>query len=188
VAAAYTEALARHGAALRIGNPHGSDAQIGPMIDAQQVRRVADAVNWAVAQGARVVSGGRPDGLYFPPTVLADVSPSQDIFHTEVFGPVATVTAYRDDEEAVALANTGDYGLVAAVYSGDAAHGAAIAARLNCGVVHVGDQTVNHDPALPFGGIGASGNAAGFGGPAGLEAFTRWQTTTVSTPSRGYPF
>ncbi|MDH6111052.1 benzaldehyde dehydrogenase (NAD) [Kitasatospora sp. MAP12-15] len=185
---AYTEALARHAAALRIGDPNGSDAQIGPLIDAHQVRRVADAVERAVAQGARLVTGGRPDGAFFPPTVLADVSPRADVFHTEVFGPVALVTPYRDEDEAVALANDSDYGLTAAVYCADPERGAAIAARLRCGTVHVGDQTVNHDPALPFGGVGASGNGGGFGGPAGVEAFTRWHTRTVSTPSRGYPF
>lgn len=110
------------------------------------------------------------------------------IFHNEVFGPVATITSFADEEEAVGLANTSDYGLTAAVYTADTDRGRALAARLRCGVVHVGDQTVNHDPQLPFGGIGASGNASGFGGRAALDAFTRWHTLTTSTPARTYPF
>src|SRR5437763_3767013 len=105
-----------------------------------------------------------------------------EIFRTETFGPVATVSTFADDEEAVALANATEYGLVAAVHTDDAEHGRRVAERIRCGVVHVGDQTVNHEAQLPFGGTGASGNGAGFGGEASLEAFTRWHTFTSSSP------
>ncbi|MGW1212279.1 aldehyde dehydrogenase family protein [Streptomyces sp. NPDC002499] len=188
IADAYTEALARHADALRIGDPHRSDAQIGPMIDRSQLTTVANAVEQAVAQGARLVTGGRPLPPYYPPTVLADVTEQLDVFHTEVFGPVATVTPFADDNDAVRLANTSDHGLTAAVYTADTARGEAIADRLRTGVVHVGDQTVVQDAALPFAGVGASGNGSGFGGRAALEAFTRWRTRTTSTPPRTYPF
>lgn len=188
IAEAYTEALARHAAALRIGDPYRSDAQIGPMIDQRQLRSVAADVDRAVAQGARVVTGGTPQEPFFPPTVLAGVTPEMDVFRKEVFGPVATVTVVEDEAQAVELANTTDHGLTAAVYTADPDRGRALAEGLRCGVVHVGDQTVNHDPALPFGGVGASGNASGFGGRASIEAFTRWQTLTCSSPARSYPF
>ncbi|MCY0954267.1 aldehyde dehydrogenase family protein [Streptomyces sp. H27-S2] len=188
VSEAYTETLARRAAALRIGDPYRSDSQIGPVVDRGQLTRIASAVEDAVAQGARLVTGGRVQGPYFPPTVLADVTPKMSIFHTEVFGPVATITSFADEAEAVELANTSDYGLTAAVYTSDADRGRALAGRLRCGVVHVGDQTVNHDPQLPFGGVGASGNSSGFGGRAALEAFTRWHTLTTSSPARSYPF
>ncbi|MFD7717239.1 aldehyde dehydrogenase family protein [Streptomyces sp. NPDC059814] len=184
----YTEALARHAAALRIGDPFREDAQIGPVINRSQLVRIAAAVEGAVAQGARLVTGGRADGAYFPPTVLAGVTPRMDIFRREVFGPVATVTEFADDAEAVALANASDHGLTAAVYTSDADRGRHVAGQLRCGVVHVGDQPVNHDPRLPFGGVGASGNGSGFGGRAALDAFTRWHTLTVSSPARSYPF
>ncbi|MFJ8859005.1 aldehyde dehydrogenase family protein [Streptomyces sp. NPDC102451] len=188
VVESYTEALARRAAALRIGDPYRTDAQIGPVIDRGQLTRIATAVEDAVAQGARLVTGGTAQGQFFPPTVLADVTPKMSVFHAEVFGPVATVTSFADEEEAVELANTSDYGLTAAVYTSDAEQGRALASRLRCGVVHVGDQTVNHDPHLPFGGVGASGNASGFGGQAAIDAFTRWHTLTVSSPARSYPF
>ncbi|MEU3252037.1 aldehyde dehydrogenase family protein [Streptomyces sp. NPDC006997] len=188
VADAYTDALARHAAALRVGDPYREDVQIGPVIDRRQLTGIATAVEQAVAQGARLVTGGRPTGPYYPPTVLADVTERMDVFHTEVFGPVATVTAVADDTDAVRLANTSDHGLTAAVYTADTARGEALGRRLRCGVTHVGDQTVVQDAALPFGGIGASGNGHGFGGPAALEAFTRWHTLTTSSPPRGYPF
>jgi benzaldehyde dehydrogenase (NAD) len=184
----YTEALARHAAALRVGDPYRSDAQIGPVIDRRQLTTVANAVEQAVAQGARLVTGGRPQPPYYPPTVLADVTEQLDVFHTEVFGPVATVTAFTDDEDAVRLANTSDHGLTAAVYTADTDRGTSIGRQLHCGVTHIGDQTVVQDAALPFGGIGASGNGSGFGGRASLEAFTRWRTLTTSTPPRTYPF
>lgn len=184
----YTETLARHAAALRIGDPFREDAQIGPVINRSQLVRIAAAVEGAVAQGARLVTGGRADGTYFPPTVLAGVTPRMDIFRREVFGPVATVTEFADDAEAVALANASDHGLTAAVYTSDADRGRHVAGQLRCGVVHVGDQPVNHDPRLPFGGVGASGNGSGFGGRAALDAFTRWHTLTVSSPARSYPF
>ena len=184
----YTEALARHAAALRIGDPYRSDAQIGPVIDRRQLTTVANAVEQAVAQGARLVTGGRPQPPYYPPTVLADVSEQMDVFHTEVFGPVATVTVFADDAAAVRLANTSDHGLTAAVYTGDTGRGSMIGRQLRCGVTHIGDQTVVQDAGLPFGGIGASGNGSGFGGRASLEAFTRWRTLSTSTPPRTYPF
>ncbi|MFD9004713.1 aldehyde dehydrogenase family protein [Streptomyces sp. NPDC059582] len=188
IAEEYTEALARHAAALRIGDPYRSDAQLGPIIDHRQLTTVANAVEQAVAQGARLVTGGRPRPPYYPPTVLADVTEQMDVFHTEVFGPVATVTAFTDDADAVRLANTSDHGLTAAVYTGDSVRGEAVGRLLRCGVTHIGDQTVVQDAALPFGGIGASGNGSGFGGQASLEAFTRWRTLTTSTPPRTYPF
>jgi benzaldehyde dehydrogenase (NAD) len=188
IAEEYTRALARHAAALRVGDPHREDVQIGPVIDRGRLTAVAAAVEHAVAQGALLVTGGRPRSPYYPPTVLAGVTEHMDVFHTEVFGPVATVTPFTDDADAVRLANTSDHGLTAAVYTGDTARGERLARRLRCGVTHVGDQTVVQDAGLPFGGVGASGNGSGFGGQAALEAFTRWRTLTTSVPPRTYPF
>lgn len=204
IAEEYVAALARRAGALVVGDPLRGQVHLGPVINAAQLDRIDAAVRRAVEAGARLVTGGRrgvasgdaaagtpgsPDtGLYYRPTVLAGVTPEMEIFRTETFGPVATVTTFADDEEAVALANATEYGLVAAVYTDDAAHGRLVAQRIRCGVVHVGDQTVNHEPQLPFGGTAASGNGAGFGGEASVEAFTRWHTLTTSTPGRAYPF
>jgi benzaldehyde dehydrogenase (NAD) len=188
IAEEYTAALARRAQALVVGDPLRGQVHLGPIINAAQLDRIDAAVRAAVAAGARLVTGGHRDGPYYPPTVLAGVTPEMEIFRTETFGPVATVTAYADDEEAVALANATEYGLVAAVHTDDPEHGRRVASRIRAGVVHVGDQTVNHEPQLPFGGVGASGNGAGFGGEASVEAFTRWHTLTTSTPGRAYPF
>ena len=131
--------------------------------------------------------GGRADGLFFPPTVLRDVTPSMPAFAEETFGPVAPVTAFRDDDEAVELANATGYGLAAAV-QGERGHADRVAARLRAGMVHVNDQTVNEEDPAPFGGFGISGNASHCGGPANLEAFTTWQWRTSRDDPAPFPF
>jgi benzaldehyde dehydrogenase (NAD) len=120
--------------------------------------------------------------------VLTGVRPEMRIFQAETFGPVVTITAFDDDDEAVALANGTAYGLTAAVYTPDAERGAALASRLRAGAVHIGDQTVQHDPRWPFAGLGISGNGGGFGGAASVVTFTQEQCVTVSQPARSYPF
>ena len=184
----YVAALARKADALRAGDPYRGPVELGPIINAAQRDRIDAAVRGALADGARLVAGGRHEGLFYRPTVLAGVTAAMAIFRTETFGPVATVTTYESEDEAVALANATEYGLVAAVYTDEAERGQRVAARLRASVVHVGDQTVHHEAHLPFGGVGASGNGAGFGGEASVEAFTRWRTSTTSTPARGYPY
>ena len=93
-----------------------------------------------------------------------------------------------EPEEAIALANETEYGLSTGIYAGDVEHGRRIADQVRTGLVHVGDQTVNDDPAVPFGGNGASGNGARFGGPANLEEFTVWQWRTERAEPATYPF
>jgi benzaldehyde dehydrogenase (NAD) len=188
IAEEYVAALARKADALVVGDPNRQTVHLGPIINAAQLDRIDAAVQAALGEGATLVAGGRHEGLYYRPTVLVGVTPQMAVFRTETFGPVATVTVFDDDDEAVALANDTEYGLVAAVHTDDAEHGRRIAARLRSGVVHIGDQTINHEAQLPFGGVGASGNGAGFGGEASVEAFTRWHTRTASTPARGYPY
>ncbi|HSV68056.1 MAG TPA: aldehyde dehydrogenase family protein [Mycobacteriales bacterium] len=199
IAEEYVAALGRRADRLRTGDPHRDQVQVGPVINEAQLGKIDAAVRRAVAAGATLVAGGRRDRgsgagaqqgatLCYRPTVLANVTPDMEIFTTETFGPVATVTVFHTDEEAVALANATAYGLTAGVYTDSVERGRAIADQLRSGVVHIGDQTVNHEPQVPFGGTAASGNGAGFGGEASVEAFTRWLTTTTSTPGRAYPF
>jgi benzaldehyde dehydrogenase (NAD) len=178
----YVAALAGKADALVLGE------DLGPIINAAQLAGIEAAVRQALADGAALAAGGSRQDGYYRPTVLTAVTPDMAIFRTETFGPVATVTVFDTEDEAVALANGTEYGLVAAVWTDDTGTGQRIAARLAAGVVHVGDQTVHHEAQLPFGGVGASGNGAGFGGEASVEAFTRWRTSTVSSPARAYPY
>jgi benzaldehyde dehydrogenase (NAD) len=100
---------------------------------------------------------------------------------------VVAVTRFASDAEAVALANDTEYGLSAGVHARDVARGMAIAERLNVGLVHVNDQTVNDDGTMPMGGRGASGNGSRHGGPANWDEFTQWQWTTVRATPPAYP-
>ncbi|WP_217245347.1 aldehyde dehydrogenase family protein [Streptomyces sp. AC602_WCS936] len=188
VAERYTAVLAEKAGALTVGDPADAATRIGPLIDERQLAKVRAIVADTVAAGARLVCGGTAEGLLHRPTVLDGVRPGMRAFDEEVFGPVAPVTVFTDDDEAVALANATDHGLAAAVYGGAPEAARAVAGRLRAGMVHVNDQTVVSEPQLPFGGVGCSGNGGRFGGTAAVEAFTQWRLTTESTPPRRYPF
>ena len=120
--------------------------------------------------------------------VLGEVTTAMPAFREEIFGPVAPVVVVRDEDEAVAVANDTEYGLVAAVQTGDVARGHRLADRLHTGMVHINDQTLNNDAYAPFGGTGASGNGARFGTQSSWDEFTQWQWRT-SRPTAGvFPF
>jgi benzaldehyde dehydrogenase (NAD) len=100
-------------------------------------------------------------------------------FDEEIFGPVAVVTTFGSDDEAVELANGTPYGLVAGVHAGSAARALDVGDRLQAGMVHITDQTVNDEPQAPFGGIGDSGGDSRFGATVNLAEFTRTQWVTI---------
>ena len=183
----YLRALATRAERLPVGNPDTEHVALGPIINQRQVDRIQRIVDESVAAGATVVTGGRADGLFFPPTVLRGVTPAMPAFAEETFGPIAPVTTFREDDEAVELANATGYGLAAAV-QGERAHADRVAAQLRAGMVHVNDQTVNEEDPAPFGGFGISGNASHCGGPANLEAFTTWQWMTSRDEPAPFPF
>jgi benzaldehyde dehydrogenase (NAD) len=109
-------------------------------------------------------------------------------FTNEIFGPVAPVISFKDDAEAVELANGTEYGLAAAVQSRSPEHAAAVAEQLRAGMVHINDQTVNEEPGAPFGGFGQSSNGGHFGGVANLELWTEWQWLTARDAATPFPF
>ena len=184
----YVTALVERAGRLPVGNPATDEVALGPIINEKQVERVRGIVDGSVSEGAEVRVGGTPDGLFWPATVLDGVTPSMPAFTQEIFGPVAPVTTFADDDEAVELANATDHGLVAAVQSGDQQRAEGIADRLRAGMVHVNDQTVNEEPPAPFGGFGASSNGGHFGGVANLELWTEWQWMTSRPKAEPFPF
>jgi benzaldehyde dehydrogenase (NAD) len=188
VADDYIDALRSKAEGLRMGDPYREDVQLGPIVNEKQVRRVADIVDRSVAGGARLVIGGGHEGLFYEPTVLADVTEDLPAFTDEIFGPVAPVTTFRTDEEAIALANSSAYGLVGAVYSTSLSRGLSVANRIKAGMVHVNDGTLNDEATIPFGGTGMSGNGARYGGEANLDNFTEWQWVTVRDEPPTFPF
>jgi benzaldehyde dehydrogenase (NAD) len=188
IADAYLEALTERAQRLPVGNPDTEQVALGPIINQKQVERVQRIVDETVSAGARLVTGGSAEGLFYKPTVLAGVRPEMAAFRQELFGPVAPVTTFSDDDQAVALANATEYGLAAAVQSGSPQRAARVAERLHAGMVHINDQTVNEEPPAPFGGFGASSNGGHFGGVANLELWTEWQWITARDVATPFPF
>ncbi|MFC8672548.1 aldehyde dehydrogenase family protein [Streptomyces griseorubiginosus] len=179
VVAPYTEALIRQAAALRVGDPREEGVALGPVISERQAARIERIVDESVAAGARVLAGGRRDGLFYPPTVLDRVERTMPAFTEEIFGPVAPLVAFRSDQEAVEIANDTAYGLTAAVHSRSMPRAAAVAEQLRTGMVHLNDVSAKDAANAPFGGMGASGNGSRIGGTANLEQFTQWRWMTT---------
>jgi benzaldehyde dehydrogenase (NAD) len=188
VAQEYLDRLAKRAENLPVGNPATEQVALGPLINERQLANVDRIVTETVAAGASVRAGGTHEQLYYRPTVLADVTPSMPAFREEIFGPVAPVVVVKDVDEAVRTANATEYGLVAAIQTGSMERGLEIAERLNTGIVHVNDQTLNNDAYAPFGGTGASGNGSRFGSQSSWEEFTQWQWVTARPQAHGFPF
>src|SRR5262249_25078995 len=127
IAEAYLAALAERAGRLVVGNPATDQVHLGPIINEKQVERVQRIVAETVSAGAKSLVGASHGRLFFQPTVLAGVKPGMPAFDEEIFGPVAPVTTFSSDEEAVELANATEYGLVAAVQSGSQTRAANIA-------------------------------------------------------------
>lgn len=180
----YVERLRAAAAALKVGDPTHADTRIGPLISIQQAERVQEVVDAAVAGGAEVLTGGRHDGPFFPPTVLDGVGPGNAAFEREIFGPVMPVTRFATDDEAIALANGTDYGLSAAIHTADLNRGLALANRLRTGMVHINGMTIGDAPWVPMGGMGQSGNGGRYGGHWNLDEFTSWQWVTARSVPR----
>jgi benzaldehyde dehydrogenase (NAD) len=186
IATEFTRRLSARIAALSAGDPMDPATSVGPIIDPGQLAKIHQLVTDTVSAGATLEAGGTYEGPFYAPTVLSGVTPDMPAFANEVFGPVALVTSFETDDEAVTLANDTEYGLAAAVVGTDLARAIAIGDRLNAGLVHVNDQTVGDDVIVPFGGTGASGNHTSIGGPANWEEFTQWRWTTIQTAPPPY--
>ena len=159
VADEFSRLLAARMSSLVVGPGVQESSQVGPLINEEAVVKVDGLVRTAVASGARAVVGGsRPEGpgFYFEPTVLVDVPPDAEILREEIFGPVAPVVTFDAETEAITLANSTEYGLVAYLYTGDLARGLHVSESLEYGMIGLNRGLVS-DPAAPFGGVKQSG-------------------------------
>jgi len=185
----YTALLAERASRLQIGNPIEADVAYGPMIDAVARNRVHSIVSNSLVAGARLVAGGSYDGLFYRPTVLADVPQTAPAYQEEIFGPVAPIVTFDDLDEAARLAAGTPYGLSLGIITRDVMAGLSLAERIPTGMVHINDQTIADEPIAPFGGVGLSGNGYRAGGlDANLDAFTETQWITIQQRAEHYPF
>ena len=187
VAEEFTQKLVKKAQGLKVGDPREPDTVIGPLINQEQLNKVLTHVEEAVARGAKLLCGGKYEGLCYYPTVLTDVTADMKVFSEETFGPVAPVIVVQDADEAVTVANNSRYGLSAGIITRDFEKGLAIAERIESGMVHINDSSIHDEPQVPFGGIKESGWGR-HGGRAALEEFTELRWITMQRTPRQYPF
>ncbi len=185
---AYVDRLTTRAAAITLGNTVTEPVGLGPMINQTQIDRAKAMLDEAVAEGARVLTGGTVDGPFFRPTVVVDVPRSSRLWNEEIFAPIAAVLTVDGDDEAVEVTNDSPYGLVCSVVGGDVHRASEVARRLHAGMVHVNDATPQDEALAPFGGVGQSGLGGRSGGDSNLEEFTERRWLTVNEVPVHYPY
>jgi succinate-semialdehyde dehydrogenase/glutarate-semialdehyde dehydrogenase len=172
VADEFAEKLARKLGDMKVGRGVDDDVTVGPLIDGDQRGKVAELVQDATGKGAQVLVGGQERdgaGYFFDPTVLSDVPGDARLLKEEIFGPVAPVIGFDDEDAAIAAANDTEYGLVAYVFTRDVKRAFRVCERLKTGMVGL-NQGIVSNPAAPFGGVKASG----FGREGGREGIDEY--------------
>jgi len=150
------------------------------------VNKVHAHVQEALKGGAELVTGGKYERLVYHPTVLTNVKFDMRIFTDQTFGPVAPIVVVDDAEEALRVANNSKYGLSSGIITNDFNKALEIAQRLDTGMVHINDQTINDEPQVPFGGVKGSGWGR-MGGKAALDEFTELRWISVQRNQRTFP-
>jgi acyl-CoA reductase-like NAD-dependent aldehyde dehydrogenase len=181
----YVDALAAEMSKIVVGDPTDPNTQMGPLVSQRQQQRVRNYIESGQQEGARLVIGGTemPDGLdrgwYVRPTLFAAADNAMRIAREEIFGPVITVIPYRDEDDAVVLANDSDYGLAGSVWTADTDRALAIAKRIRTGTLGI-NQGYTMDPVAPFGGVKASGYGRELG-PEGLDGYLDTKSIAISS-------
>ena len=178
----FLDAITGMASSLPLGDPLDEKTYVGPLVSRRQRERVESYIEAGRSEGARVTTGGgRPagfDGYYIEPTVFGNVDHGARVAREEIFGPVLSVIPYRDDDEAVALANDSEYGLGGTVWTADQERGIDIARRVETGSFGVNGYTL--DFGAPFGGVKSSGVGRELG-PEGMDAY--WATKSIYLPN-----
>ena len=179
----FTERLGARAAAIRVGDPFDEATEVGALISSDHHQRVLAYVQSGIDEGARLVTGGdRPAhlerGNFLAPTVFAEVTPDMRVFREEIFGPVATITPFDDEEDAIRLANDTAYGLASYIWTNDLRRGHRVAHRVESAMVWLNSHNVR-DLRTPFGGTKASGLGRE-GGHHSLEFFSESRVIHVA--------
>lgn len=176
----FTPRFVRAMRALRVGDPMDDATEMGPLVRADALDDLDSTVRAAIDRGAELLCGGRRMdrvGNFYEPTVLARVTPDMEVFSEETFGPVATISVFRDLEEAVELANSTRFGLGASIWTSDVTVAEQLVPRIEAGSVFV-NGIVKSDPRLPFGGVKSSGYGRELS-VAGIREFVNWKTVWI---------
>ena len=172
---------------LKVGDPRNPETELGPLINEKQAQTFAQQVQRGIDEGAKAVLHGKVEGTLASPTVFADVKSKMWVAQNEMFGPAVCVMPFETEEEALRIANDSPYGLSGAIHTKDAERGAELAKKIESGMVHVNDGTINDDPLIAFGGEKASG-VGRLNGKWALDEFTTMKWISVQHKQRHYPF
>jgi succinate-semialdehyde dehydrogenase/glutarate-semialdehyde dehydrogenase len=181
IAPEFTQRLTMAMSALKVGDGTDASVDVGPLVNADTRDKVAAFVADAVGKGAKIECGGETPtgkGFFYPPTVLSNVPETALCVHDEIFGPVAAIQTFKDQNDAIARANASEYGLVAYVFSADFKRALQVCEQLDYGMVGLNRGLVS-DPAAPFGGTKQSGLGRE-GGHEGMLEFMETQYISAS--------
>ncbi|GAB3848186.1 NAD-dependent succinate-semialdehyde dehydrogenase [Nesterenkonia populi] len=168
----FSQKLAEKMGAMKVGRGVDDDVKVGPMVDSRQRDKVAELVDDAVRSGAEVILGGEPaagEGYFYPPTVLSGVPRRARMWSEEIFGPVAPLTPFDEEDQVIDWVNDTEYGLVNYVFTNDLTRAVRVAEQVESGMVGLNQGAVSN-PAAPFGGIKESGLGRE-GGDVGIDEF-----------------
>lgn len=185
IAETFQVRIAERLQSLRMGDPLDPSSRIGAIINQAQFDRISALVRDGVRDGARIICGGDPDnhsGLYYPPTVLADVKPGMAVAREEIFGPVVSVMQFETLDEAISLANDTEYGLAAYVWTNDLSTALSCSRRIRAGRVWVNSALAGF-PEMPLGGFKQSGNGRETG-RYGVEEYTELKSVHLQVGSQ----
>ncbi|MDQ4000711.1 MAG: NAD-dependent succinate-semialdehyde dehydrogenase [Actinomycetota bacterium] len=189
IADEFAEKLAEKMSQLKVARGTEEGAEVGPLIDGDQLGKVEELVNDALEKGAKALVGGQKldgQGYFYQPTVLSDVPKEADLRYEEIFGPVAPVYAFDSEEEAIAAANDTEYGLVAYVYTSNFSRALRVIEGLEVGMVGLNQGMVSN-AAAPFGGVKQSGFGRE-GGYEGIEEYLETKYVAVNLPAEAPKF
>ncbi len=190
IAAEFSAKLVERARALRVGNGLEAGVEVGPQVNAQQIATSAEYVAIALAEGAKLLTGGKAltegvfsKGTFFAPTIFGGVTPTMRIAREEVFGPVVALIEFETIEEAIEIANSIDYGLSTSLYSRDVNRAFAAMRDLEAGITYINAPTIGAEVHLPFGGVKKTGNGHREGLGA-LDFYTTWKSVYVDFSDR----
>lgn len=182
----FLKALTRRAKALKVGNGLDESVEMGPAVDASQLKTDLDYIAIGKKEGARMVCGGKrlkggdyDKGFFIEPTIFADVTPDMRIFKEEIFGPVLSVVPFDTFEEGIEIANDSLYGLSGSIYTQDVNRAFAAMRDIQTGIFYVNAPTIGAENHLPFGGVKQTGNGHREGGHEALDLFSEWKAIYV---------